>query len=94
MTLLAKHAGYMHVIVDGNPHLAGEVNALRSELDELHDNLESINVRLEHVTSHDVDGFAGICADLETFLDDLKRHGLKGGELLQLSLTQEVGGSG
>ena len=92
--VLADHGGYMHLITDANPHLAGEVGALRNERAELHANLERTIVRLDHVSWDDAGGFGQICADLERFLDDLRAHGEKERELLQHSFTQEEGGSG
>ena len=92
--VLADHGGYMHLITDANPHLAGEVGALRNERAELHANLERTIVRLDHVSRDDAGGFGQICADLERFLDDLRAHGEKERELLQHSFTQEEGGSG
>jgi hypothetical protein len=84
----------MHLITDANPHLAGEVEALRNERAELHANLHGIIVGLERVSRDDAGGFGQICADLERFLDDLRAHGQKERELLQHSFTQEEGGSG
>lgn len=92
--VLADHGGYMHLITDANPHLAGEVGALRNEREELHANLHRIIVRLDRVSRDDAGGFGRICADLERFLDDLRTHGQKERELLQRSFTQEEGGSG
>jgi hypothetical protein len=92
--VLAEHGGYMHLITDAHPHLAGEVEELRNKGEELHSNLERIIVRLDRVSGDDATGFGQICADLERFLDDLKTHGQKESELLQRSFTQEEGGSG
>jgi hypothetical protein len=92
--VLADHGGYMHLITDANPHLAGEVGALRNERAELHANLQRIIVQLDHASRDDAGGFGQICADLERFLDDLRTHGQKERELLQDSFTQEEGGSG
>jgi len=92
--ILADHGGYMHLITDADPHLAGEVETLRNQREELHSNLERIIVRLERVSRDDAGGFGQICADLERFLDDLRTHGEKERELLQHSFTQEEGGSG
>jgi hypothetical protein len=94
MQILADHGGYMHLITDANPHLAGRVRALRNERAELHANLARIIVRLDFVSPDDAGGFGQICADLERFLDDLRAHGEKEGDLLQHSFTQEEGGSG
>jgi hypothetical protein len=92
--VLADHGGYMHLITDAHPHLAGEVGALRNDREELHSKLERIIVRLERVSRDDAGEFGQICADLERFLDDLRMHGQKESELLQHSFTQEEGGSG
>ncbi|MHC4091903.1 MAG: hypothetical protein ACYSUQ_06715 [Planctomycetota bacterium] len=92
--ILADHGGYMHLITDANPHLAGEVGALENERAELHANLQRLIVRLDHVSRDDAGGFGQICADLERFLDDLRTHGQKESELLQHSVTQGEGGSG
>jgi hypothetical protein len=92
--VLADHGGYMHLITDANPHLAGEVGALKNEREELHSNLRRIIVQLERVSRDDAGGFGKICAELERFLDHLKTHGQKERELLQHSFTQEEGGSG
>jgi hypothetical protein len=92
--VLADHGGYMHLITDANPHLAGEVNTLRNGREELHSNLKRIIVRLERIARDDAGGFGKICAELERFLDDLRAHGQKERELLQHSFAQEQGGSG
>ena len=92
--VLADHGGYMHLITDSHPHLVGEVEALRNEREELHADLERIIVRLDHVSGEDATGFGKTCAKLQRFLDDLRTHGQKEGELLQRSFTQEEGGSG
>jgi hypothetical protein len=92
--VLADHGGYMHLITDANPHLAGEVETLRNGREELHSNLRRIIVRLERVSHDDAGGFERICAELERFLDDLKTHGQKERELLQHSFAQEAGGPG
>ena len=92
--ILADHGGYMHLITDAHPDLAGEVEALRNEREELHTDLGRIILRLDHVSTDDAAGFGKTCADLERFLDGLRAHGEKERELLQRSLTQEQGGSG
>ena len=92
--ILADHGGYMHLITDVDPHLAGEVGALRNERAGLHAKLERIIVRLDHVSPDDAAGFGRVCSDLERFLDDLRTHGQKESELLQHSFTQEECGSG
>jgi len=92
--VLADHGGYMHLIADANPHLAGEVGALRNKHAELHVDLERIILRLDHISRDDARGFGLICANLERFLDDLRRLGQNEAELLQHSFTQEEGGSG
>ena len=92
--VLADHGGYMHLITDVDPHLAGEVGALRNERAGLHAKLERIIVRLDHVSPDDAAGFGRVCSDLERFLDDLRTHGQKESELLQHSFTQEECGSG
>ena len=92
--VLADHGGYMHLITDANPHLAGEVETLRNGREELHSNLVRIIVRLERVSRDDAGGFGKICAELERFLDDLRTHGQKERDLLQHSFAQEQGGSG
>ncbi len=92
--VLADHGGYMHLITDAHPHLAGEVEALRNEREELHSDLGRIIIRLDHVSTDDAAGFGKTCADLERFLDDLRTHGQKERELLQRSFTQEEGGEG
>ncbi len=79
----------MHLITDANPHLAGEVEALRNQREELHSNLEKIVVRLDHVSGDDATGLGKICTDLERFFDDLRRHGQKERELLQPSLPRK-----
>lgn len=91
--VLADHGGYMHLITDANPHLAGEAETLRNGREELHSKLEEIIVLLERVPRDDAGGFGKICAELERFLDDLRTLGQKERDLLQLSLTQEEGGS-
>ena len=91
--VLADHGGYMHLITDAHPHLAGEVEALRNEREELHSDLGRIILRLDHVSTDDAAGFGKTCADLERFLDDLRAHGEKERELLQHSFTQEEGES-
>jgi len=92
--VLADHGGYMHLITDANPHLAGVVETLKKEREELHSHLQRIIVLLDHISHDDAGGFGKICADLERFLDDLRTHGQKERELLQHSFTQEEGGSG
>ena len=92
--VLSDHGGYMHLVTEANPHLAGEVETLRNEREELHSNLERIIVRLERVSRDDAGGFGKICAELERFLDDLRTHGQNERKLLQHSFTQEEGGSG
>ncbi|MBN2561424.1 MAG: hypothetical protein JXQ75_10890 [Phycisphaerae bacterium] len=94
LQVLADHGGYMHLITEANPHLAGEVEALGNERAELHANLQRIIVRLDHVSPDDAGGFGQICANLDRFLDDLRSQGEKESELLQHSFTQEEGGSG
>ncbi len=91
--LLADHGGYMHVITDADPRLAGEVETLRKGREELRSNLERIIVRLERVSRDDAGGFGKTCAELERFLDDLRAHGHKERDLLQRSFAQEQGGS-
>ena len=92
--VLADHGGYMHLITDAHPHLAGEVEALRNQREELHSNLGRIILRLDYVSPDDAAGFGKTCADLERFLDDLRAHGQKERELIQHSFNQEEGGSG
>lgn len=92
--VLADHGGYMHLITDANPHLAGEVETLRNGREVLHSNLERIIVRLERVSRDDAGKFGKICAELERFLDHLRAHGERERELLQHSFSQEEGGSG
>ena len=91
--VLADHGGYMHLITDAHPHLAGEVEALRNEREELHSDLGRIILRLDHVSTDDAAGFGKTCADLERFLDDLRAHGERERELLQRSFAQEEGES-
>jgi hypothetical protein len=91
---LADYGGYMHVITDARPQLAGEVATLRNERAELHASLQAIIVRLDHVSRDDAVEFGQVCADLERFLDALRRHGQKESELLQRSFTQGEGGPG
>ena len=90
--VLADHGGYLHVITEANPHLAGEVGALRNERADLHANLESILVRLDRVSRDDAGGFGQLCADVERFLDALRAHGRKERALLQRSFAQQEGG--
>ena len=92
--VLADHGGYMHLITDAHPHLAGEVEALRNEREELHSDLGRIILRLDHASTDDAARFGKTCADLERFLDGLRAHGQKERELLQNSFTREEGESG
>ena len=92
--VLSDHGGYMHLVTEANPHLAGEVETLRNGREELHSNLERIIVRLERVSRDDADEFGKICAELERLLDNLRAHGEKERELLQHSFIQEEGGTG
>lgn len=91
---LADESGYMHLTTKIQPHLASDVDALRSEIATLHKRLDGIVLRLDRVSSDDASSFRRICVDLERFLDDLKAHGQRECELLQHSFNQEEGGSG
>lgn len=91
---LADHGGYMHLISDTDPHLAGEVKALRNAREELHVDFERIIFRLEYVSPNDAAAFGEVCAALESYLAELKAHGQREMELLQHSFNQEDGGSG
>jgi len=92
--VLADHGGYMHLIIDTEPHLASEVKALRNVREELQVNFERIIVQLEYVSPDDAVGFAKVCAELEHYLADLKAHGRKELELLQRSFQQNEGQAG
>ncbi|MBN1511782.1 MAG: hypothetical protein JXB13_07190 [Phycisphaerae bacterium] len=92
--VLADHGGYLHLITNADPHLAGEVGALRDERARLHAALESIIIRLDRVSRDDAGEFGQLCADLERFLDALRTHGRKERALLQGSFTQEEAESG
>lgn len=92
--VMADHGGYMNLITDANPHLAGEVAALRSERTDLHGDLEKVIIRLEYVSPDDSVTLGKVCADLERFLDAQRAHGQRECELLQHSFAQEEGGSG
>jgi len=83
--VLADHGGYMHLITEVRPQLAGEVKTLKDERERLHSDLERIIVRLDRVSRDDAAGFEGICGDLERFLDELRAHGERERELLRRS---------
>lgn len=91
---LADDGGYMHAITDANPHLAGEVKALKGEREALQVNFERIILQLEDVSPNDAAAFSGVCIELDHFLDDLDTHGQREMSLLQHSFVQEEGGSG
>jgi hypothetical protein len=92
--VFADHGGYLHLITDTKPQLAGEVKALRNAREELQSIFERIIVRLEYVSPDDGAEFGKVCAELEHYLEDLKAHGQKEMELLQRSFNQGKGGSG
>lgn len=92
--VLADDGGYMHAITDANPHLAGDVKALRSGREELQTNFEQIILHLEYVSPDDATAFSQVCVELEHYFDDLITHGQKEMSLLQHSFVQEEGGSG
>ena len=92
--VLADYGGYMHLITDANPHLAGEVRALSEVREKLQANFERIILQLEFVSANDSASFGQVCAEMERYLEDLEEHGQKEMALLQHSFDQEEGGSG
>lgn len=94
ISALADHNGYMHVIVETNPNMAGEVDAMRRERQALHDVLNKLIVRLERISGDDNGAFKMICIEVENLLDDINAHGKAETELLQRAFVQEFGGSG
>ena len=92
--VLADHGGYMHLITDTKPRLAGEVKALKNAREELQANFERVIVQLEYVSPDDAAGFEKVCGELEHYLADLKAHGRKELELLQRSFQQNEGQAG
>jgi len=92
--VLADYGGYMHLITDANPHLAGEVEALKDVREELQANFERTILQLEYVSPNDAASFGQVCSETERYLEDLEKLGQKEIALLQHSFAQEEGGSG
>ncbi len=94
LRVLSEHGGYMHLVADMKPHLAGAVQVLKRLRDDLQDHLEQLIVRLEHVSPAETAPFQALCQDLAHYLEELTDHGQKEMELLQECFAQEEGGSG
>ncbi len=94
LRVLSEHGGYMHLVTDMKPHLAGAVLALQKLRDDLQDHLERMILRLEHISPNETAAFEGLCAEFERYLEDLGAHGQKEMELLQQCFAQDEGGSG
>ncbi len=92
--VLADVGGYMHLITDADPHLAGEVSVLREVRKELQANFERIILQLEYVSADDAVSLGQVCSEMERYLADLEKHGQKEMRLLQHSFAQDEGGSG
>jgi len=92
--MLADHDGYLDRITAASPHLAQDVETLRAERGTLHRELECLVARLDCLSHHEADAFAGACHDLTRLLDKLRAHGHTEAELLQQCFVQDEGGSG
>jgi len=92
--VLADHEGYMRSITDANPHLTNEVRTLWSDREALQANFERISLQLEYVSPDDASAFKEVCAELESYLDQVELHGKKEMDLLQHSFARDEGGEG
>jgi hypothetical protein len=87
--VIADQPGYMHVVTAATPDLTGEVQDLRKAREALQTGFEGIVLRLEYVSPDDAAAFQGVCAELESYLDDLNAHGRRELRLLQRSFPRE-----
>jgi len=94
LRVLSEYGGYMYVVSQTKPHLAGSVKSLKNLRDDLQSHLESMMLKLEHVSPQNTHSIAEICTELEKYLDDLSSHGKQEIDLLQKTFGQEEGGSG
>jgi hypothetical protein len=91
--VLSDHGGYMHVVTDAAPHLAGEAEALGRERSGLHADLDRVMMFMERVSQDDAVGFAQLCADLQGFLDHLRAQGERERALVRQAFAHEEDGA-
>ncbi len=94
MRVLAEYGGYMHLVSDTKPHLAGHVKALMELRNRLQTDLERIIVDLDHVSPDDAIVFDRLCVQLRDYFEGLEIHRQQEMELLQHSFVQEEGTAG
>ena len=92
--MIADHGGYLKLVTETKPQLAGEVKALKIARAELQTDFERLVIRLEYVSPDDATSFGKICDEFSDYLEKLKAEGWKEMELLQRSFNQDEGGSG
>lgn len=89
---LEEHDGYMDAILEVQPQLAKQIEALRNQHGEFRRGLGRIVYRLEHVSPTDREKFAAISTELAELLNKVDEHSACETDLLQEAFLRDEGG--
>lgn len=92
LTGLEEHDGYMSMILESNPELRDQVEALRLEHGQFHDDIGRILTGLNAVQPMDYSALAEMSEELLTLLKALDEHSHKETGLIQHALLMDEGG--
>jgi hypothetical protein len=94
LTGLEEHDGYMSMILESNPELHDQVEALRLEHGQFRNDIGRILTRLNLVQHTDHLTLAKISEELLALLKTLDEHSHKETALIQHALLMDEGGEG
>jgi hypothetical protein len=91
---LEEFEGYMDLVLQANPQLSNNINALKQDHQQFRKEASQIVHHFESVVPTDGDSFARICDDLGGLLSRLEAHNNKEGKLMQEAFARDEGGEG
>lgn len=89
---LEEHDGYMDAILEVQPQLTRQIEALRKQHGEFRRALGRLVYRLEHVSPTDREKFAEISTELADLLNKVDEHSACETDLLQEAFLRDEGG--
>lgn len=91
---IEEQGGYMSVVAEANPCLEHQIRRLAGDHDSFRKQIDELRPRLAEVTDWQEEEFDEICEGIKSLLADVDQHDMAEVELLQQTLTMDVGGEG
>ena len=91
---IENEGGYMADVADAKPYMQDRIDQLQRDHVCFRDRLRKLIPELNDIKEWEDARFDSVCADLRELIEDVDRHNLAEGELLQESMLTDDGGEG